>query len=74
MRAARAIQHDASLLESTAEIIDRETGMRELIDLLEQISPKPAILWSGAARNLRLLLAPLSSTAGTGLPGAQNNS
>jgi len=37
MRAARAIEHDASLLESTAEIIDHETGIRELIDLLEQI-------------------------------------
>src|SRR5260370_10254527 len=52
MRAARAIQHDPLLLESTAEIVDRETGMRELIDLLEQILAQAGDLVSGRSPEL----------------------
>jgi hypothetical protein len=52
MRAARAIQHDTSLLESTAEIVDRETGMRELIDLLEQILAQAGDLVTGRSPEL----------------------
>jgi len=37
LRAARQIEHDASFVESTAEIIDRETGVRELVEILENI-------------------------------------
>jgi len=37
LRAARQIEHDASFVESTAEIIDRETGVRELAEILENI-------------------------------------
>lgn len=36
MRAAKQI-HNLSFLQSTAEIIDRETGVRELADILENI-------------------------------------
>jgi hypothetical protein len=37
LRAARAIQRDASLLKSLPELIDRETGVREILELLESI-------------------------------------
>jgi hypothetical protein len=37
LRAASQLKTDASLLEATAEIIDRETGLRELVELLETI-------------------------------------
>ena len=36
-RAARAIQQEACLLSSLPELIDRETGVRELLALLENI-------------------------------------
>jgi len=36
MRAAKQI-HNLPFLQSTAEIIDRETGVRELADILENI-------------------------------------
>jgi hypothetical protein len=36
-RAARAIERDASLLRSLPELIDRETGVREILELLENI-------------------------------------
>jgi hypothetical protein len=36
-RAARAIQEDASLVRSLPEHIDRETGVREVLDLLQSI-------------------------------------
>jgi hypothetical protein len=52
MRAARAIQHDPSLLESTAQIIDRETGTRELIDLLDQILAQAGDLVEGRSPEL----------------------
>ena len=37
LRASRAIQHDASLLKSLPELIDRETGVREILELLQSI-------------------------------------
>jgi hypothetical protein len=37
LRAARAINQDASLLKSLPELIDRETGVREILDILENI-------------------------------------
>ena len=37
LRAARAIEQDASLLRSLPEIIDRETGVREVLEILEAI-------------------------------------
>ena len=37
LRAAKQIERDASFVESTAEIIDRETGVRELVEILETI-------------------------------------
>jgi hypothetical protein len=37
LRAARAIQRDASLLKSLPELIDRETGVREVLEIVENI-------------------------------------
>ena len=37
LRAARAIQADASLLRSLPELIDRETGVREILEILQSI-------------------------------------
>jgi len=37
LRAAGQIERDPSSVESSAEIIDRETGVRELADILESI-------------------------------------
>lgn len=37
LRAARQIERNPSLVEATAEIIDRETDIGDLADILEQI-------------------------------------
>jgi len=37
LRAARAIQRDALLLKSLPELIDRETGISEVLEILENI-------------------------------------
>jgi hypothetical protein len=37
LRASRAIQSDASLLKSLPELIDHETGAREILYILESI-------------------------------------
>jgi len=37
LRAASAIKHDASLLQSLPELIDHETGVREILELLQSI-------------------------------------
>ena len=37
IRAARQIERNPSFVQSTAELIDRETGVRELADILETI-------------------------------------
>ena len=36
-RAAKAIQRDAALFKSLPEVIDRETGVREILDILHSI-------------------------------------
>ena len=37
MRAAKQIERNPSFVESTAELIDRETGLRELVEILENL-------------------------------------
>jgi hypothetical protein len=37
LRAAKEIERNPSFIESTAEVIDRETGVRELVEILEHI-------------------------------------
>ena len=37
LRASRAIQQDPSLRQSLPEVIDRETGVREILELLQSI-------------------------------------
>jgi len=37
LRAAKQIERDPSLIESTAEIIERESGVHELADILEKV-------------------------------------
>jgi len=37
LRAAKQIERNPSFLQSTAEIIDRETGVREVLEILENI-------------------------------------
>jgi hypothetical protein len=37
LRAAKEIERNPSFIESTAEVIDRETGVRELVAILENI-------------------------------------
>ena len=37
IRAAKAIQRDAALFKSLPELIDRETGVREILDILQSI-------------------------------------
>lgn len=37
LRAAAALQNDASLLKALPELIDRETGVREILDILQSI-------------------------------------
>ena len=37
LRAAKQIERNPSFIESTAEVIDRETGVRELVEILENI-------------------------------------
>jgi hypothetical protein len=37
LRAAKQLERNSSFIESTAEIIDRETGLPELLEILEAI-------------------------------------
>lgn len=37
LRASRAIQEDATILGALPEIIDRETGVREILQILQSI-------------------------------------
>ena len=37
IRAAKQIERDPSFVQSTADLIDRETGVRELADVLERV-------------------------------------
>jgi hypothetical protein len=53
MRAAKQIEHNPSFLQSTAEIIDRETGVRELTDILENIITEAGDLIESRSPKLR---------------------
>ena len=37
LRAASAIENDATLLQSLPDLIDRETGVREILEILQSI-------------------------------------
>jgi hypothetical protein len=37
LRAAKVIERNPSFIESTAEVIGRETGVRELVEMLENV-------------------------------------
>ena len=37
VRASRAIQENAALIQSLPELIDRETGVREILEILQSI-------------------------------------
>jgi len=37
LRAATELEHDGSYREATANLIDRQTGLRELAEILEEI-------------------------------------
>ncbi len=52
LRAAKQIERDASFIESTAEIIDRETGVRELVEILENIIAEAGDLIEGRSPEL----------------------
>jgi hypothetical protein len=52
LRAARAIQKDPCLLETMPEVIDRETGVRELVDMLEDIISQAGDLIEGRSPEL----------------------
>jgi hypothetical protein len=52
LRAARTIQQDASLLNSLPELIDRETGVREVLEILEAIIAEAGDLIEGRSPEL----------------------
>jgi hypothetical protein len=52
LRAARAIQQDASTLNSLPELIDRETGIREVLEILEAIIAEAGDLVEGRSPEL----------------------
>jgi hypothetical protein len=52
MRAAKQIERNASFVESTAEVIDRETGLRELIEILEGLLGEAGDLIEGRSPEL----------------------
>ncbi len=52
LRAARQIERNSSYVESVAEIIDRETGLRELVDVLEAIIAQAGDLIEGRSPEL----------------------
>ncbi len=51
-RAARQIERDPSAVESTAELIDRETGVRELVEILENVIAEAGDLIEGRSPEL----------------------
>jgi hypothetical protein len=65
LRAAKQIEHNPSFLQSTAELIDRETGVRELTDILENIITEAGDLIRAVARNLWPKPAPLCAAMPT---------
>ncbi len=52
LRAAKQIERNLSFIESTAEVIDRETGVRELVELLENIIAEAGDLIEGPSPEL----------------------
>ena len=52
LRASRAIQRDASLLKSLPELIDPETGVREVLEILENIIAEAGDLIEGRSPEL----------------------
>jgi hypothetical protein len=52
MRAAKRIERNASSVESTAELIDRETGLPELVDILENLLGEAGDLIEGRSPEL----------------------
>jgi hypothetical protein len=73
LRAAKEIDRNPSFIESTAEIIDRETGVRELADNWRTSLPKPAILLKAAAPNSLPKPALRSGITATKLAGKAND-
>ncbi len=51
-RAAKKIERDSSFVESTATLIDQETGVRELVEVLEQILGEAGDLINGRCPEL----------------------
>ena len=52
LRAARVIQQNASPLDSLPELIDRETGVREVLEILEAIVADAGDLIQGRSPEL----------------------
>ena len=52
LRAAKEIERNPSFIESTAELIDRETGVRELVEILENIIAEAGDLIEGRSPEL----------------------
>ena len=52
LRAARRLQPDSDLVESTAERIDQETGLRELMDIFETVIAEAGDLIEGRSPEL----------------------
>ena len=52
LRAAEQIERNPSFIESTAEVIDRETGVRELVEILENIIAEAGDLIEGRSPEL----------------------
>jgi hypothetical protein len=52
VRAAKEIERNSSFIESTAEVIDRETGVRELVEILEHIIAEAGDLIEGRSPEL----------------------
>jgi hypothetical protein len=52
LRAAKQIERNPSFIESTAEVIDRETGVRELVEILENIIAEAGDLIEGRSPEL----------------------
>jgi hypothetical protein len=52
LRAAKHIERNPSLIESTAHVIDHETGVRELVEILENIVAEAGDLIEGRSPEL----------------------
>ena len=52
MRAAKQIERNSSLVGTTAELIDRETGLRELLEILEGLLGQAGDLIEGRSPEL----------------------